>query len=150
MRYQVVKTYGHEQGLSCVFRQWRAHSHCKYLHGYAISVELTFEASTLDARNWVIDFGSLKPVKEFLGEMYDHKMLLAVDDPMWDELHHLGLHALGVADVRVVKATGCEAIACEIQTFVNGWLTSTQHANDVRLAKVAVKEHPGNAAAVIT
>lgn len=149
MKYQVVKTYGHEQGLSCVFRQWRADSHCRYLHGYAISVELTFEASTLDARNWVIDFGSLKPIKQFLTDMYDHKMLLATDDPMWDELYRLG-HVLKVADVRAVENTGCEAIADEIHEFVCDWLDAVNHANDVRLVKVAVKEHPGNSAAVLS
>ena len=150
MKYQVVKTYGHEQGLSCVFRQWRASSHCRYLHGYAISVELTFEATSLDSRNWVIDFGSLKPVKEMLSKMYDHTLLRATDDPMWDDLFRLGLHSLGVADVRAVQATGCEAIAAEIHAWVANWLALQDNVNDVRIVKVTVKEHPGNAATALT
>lgn len=149
MTYQVVKRYGHDQGLSCVFRQWRADSHCKFLHGYALAFELVFEADTLDARNWVIDFGSLKPIKQHLTEMYDHTMLLATDDPLWDDLYHLGMHALGVADIRAVSATGCEAIAEHVHNYVSSWLTTRQHANHVRIVKVTVSEHPGNSAAVI-
>ena len=41
--WRSTKTYGHEEGLSCCFRQWRAtHSHCRLLHGYALSFRLTF------------------------------------------------------------------------------------------------------------
>jgi 6-pyruvoyltetrahydropterin/6-carboxytetrahydropterin synthase len=89
MTYQVTKTYGHELGLSCVFRQHRANSHCKQLHGYALAFDIVFETETLDARNWVIDFGSLKEVKEWLVDMFDHTLLVASDDPMFEELARL-------------------------------------------------------------
>jgi 6-pyruvoyltetrahydropterin/6-carboxytetrahydropterin synthase len=45
MIHRATKTYGDDLGLSVAFRQWRADSHCRYLHGYAIGVRLTFEAS---------------------------------------------------------------------------------------------------------
>ena len=70
MKYQVIKTYGNETGHSCAFRQWRADSHCNLIHGYALGFEITFEAETLDDRNWVIDFGDLGTLKKFLKEMY--------------------------------------------------------------------------------
>jgi hypothetical protein len=47
MTYQVTKTYGHELGLSCVFRQHRANTHCKHLHGYALAFDIVFEAKHL-------------------------------------------------------------------------------------------------------
>ena len=28
-----TKTYGHDLGLSAAFRQWRAESHCRLIHG---------------------------------------------------------------------------------------------------------------------
>ena len=43
MGWQVTKTYGHDLGLSCCFRQWGASSHCRFLHGYALSFSFTFE-----------------------------------------------------------------------------------------------------------
>jgi 6-pyruvoyltetrahydropterin/6-carboxytetrahydropterin synthase len=40
----VKKTYGHELGLSACFRQHRAKSHCRFLHGYPLSFTFTFAA----------------------------------------------------------------------------------------------------------
>ena len=79
--YKVVKTFGHNEGLSCCFRQWRAESHCNLLHGYALSIELEFETRILDDRNWVVDFGDFKLIKEFLHKWFDHTTLIAKDDP---------------------------------------------------------------------
>lgn len=47
-------------GFSTVFRQWKAEgTHCRFLHGYAISFKVDFEGE-LDERNWVWDFGGMK------------------------------------------------------------------------------------------
>ena len=73
--YQSGKTYGHEVGFSCAFRQHKAQSHCKFLHGYALSFKFIFEADELDARNWVVDFGSLKSLKGWLENTFDHKTI---------------------------------------------------------------------------
>ena len=75
MKYQVIKTYGNETGLSCAFRQWRADSHCNLIHGYALGFEITFEADKLDDRNWVIDFGDLGVLKKMLKEMCNEIVL---------------------------------------------------------------------------
>jgi 6-pyruvoyltetrahydropterin/6-carboxytetrahydropterin synthase len=110
MPYQSTKTFGHELGLSACFRQWRAtHSHCSLLHGYALSFKFVFEADTLDDRNWVQDFGGLKELREGLRRNFDHTLAVAQDDPKLDELCALG--GLGLADVRVFPAVGCEAFA---------------------------------------
>ena len=63
MAYYSTKTYGHNIGLSAVFRQPHAdHSHCRFLHGYSLQFKFTFGSSDLDHRNWVQDFGGLKPL----------------------------------------------------------------------------------------
>ena len=79
--YQSTKSYGHEMGFSCCFRQWRADSHCRLLHGYALAFKFIFESKTLDVRNWVVDFGGLKPLKAMLQDTFDHTLLVAEDDP---------------------------------------------------------------------
>ncbi len=61
--YYSTKTWGHNMGLSAAFRQWRADSHCRLIHGYSLAITLKFAAGDLDARNWVVDFGSLKTLK---------------------------------------------------------------------------------------
>lgn len=107
--YQSTKVFGHELGLSACFRQHRAtHSHCSLLHGYALSFKFVFQAATLDDRNWVHDFGGLKELKENLQATFDHKLVVAADDPHLDTLCAL---AGTVADVLVLPAVGCEAFA---------------------------------------
>lgn len=129
--------------MSAAFRQWRAMSHCQFVHGYALAVRLEFEAEALDERNWVVDFGSFAPVKDYLRNTFDHKLLVAFDDP--DRAKFEALGRLGLADVVVVPATGCEKFAEQIFYFVKGWLVQ-QHGHRVRLVSVEVKEHGANSA----
>lgn len=143
MTYQSTKTYGHNLGLSCAFRQWRAKSHCKLIHGYALSFKLIFESSTLDANNWVVDFGSLKPLKEKLQEKFDHTLLVAFDDPKKDVLLSLVEH--GLANVILVESTGCEATARHVFDMTQQWLCECGYI-DVKLVSVEVSEHGANSA----
>jgi len=144
MTYKSTKTYGHELGLSCCFRQWRAESHCRLLHGYALSIRFEFETDDLDHRGWVVDFGSMKSLKGMLEDTFDHKLLVAEDDPYKDEL--CGLAALGLADVIVVPASGCEKFAEMIYGATETWLLSNGYAPRVKLVSVEVKEHGANSA----
>lgn len=154
--YSSTKTYTHAVGLSACFRQWRAESHCRFLHGYALEVKLTFTATELDVRNWVTDFGSLKSLKGWLEDTFDHKLLVAEDDPMLKVLEALGTNreydaglitaGYNVADVRVVPACGCEAFSRFIYEYAEGWLVDNGYSPRVILESVEVKEHQGNSA----
>lgn len=116
-KYLSTKTYGNDRGLSCTFRQWRAtHSHCSLLHGYSIGIKLTFSSETLDDRNWVMDFGGLKKFKSWADHMFDHTLIVAEDDPelqLFETLDDIrgGWNNVGVCDLRVVPAVGCEGFA---------------------------------------
>lgn len=145
--FQSTKTYGNDLGLSCCFRQHRAeHSHCSKLHGYSIGVKLVFQATQLDDLNWVMDFGGLKDIKKFLTDHFDHKTLVAEDDPLLDEL--TGLSGLGAADVIVLPAVGCERFAEFIGDYVTTWLARNNHSPRVSLASVEVFEHGANSAII--
>lgn len=144
MTFKSTKTYGHEVGLSAAFRQWRADSHCRFLHGYALSVRFEFEADELDARNWVVDFGSLKSLKGRLEDTFDHKTLVAADDPELSRF--VDLHAAGVIQMIVVPATGCEAFAKLIYESTEVWLHDAGYTPRVWLTSVEVKEHGANSA----
>lgn len=89
-KWQSIKTYGNDRGLSCVFRQWRAtHSHCSQTHAYSLGFEFVWESTTLDSRTWAFDFGGMGPIKKWLDHMFDHTWLLAHDDPAMDEIKKL-------------------------------------------------------------
>lgn len=109
-KYQSTKTYGHERGFSVCFRQWRAESHCRWLHGYALSFRFVFETEVLDSNGWVVDFGGLKELERLLKHNYDHRLIVAEDDPLLDLF--IMLQPTGVS-MRIVPATGCEAFARE-------------------------------------
>lgn len=144
------KTWGHETGLSCCFRQWKAVSHCRFLHGYALSVAVEFESTSLDEYQWVVDFGGLKEIKQFLVDNFDHKLIVAMDDPMKDEL--CALAGIGVADAIVLPNVGCERFAQYIGEHVGAWLHKKIREDknvfspwmNIRLHHVTVREHGAN------
>ncbi len=139
------KRYGHEIGLSSCFRQWRAASHCNLLHGYALSVKLEFGAYELDNNNWVVDFGGLKHIKQWLESKFDHKLLVAEDDP--HVATFIQLQRAGLADIVLVASTGCESFARMIYDHVEAWLVSVpQYVGRVKLLSVEVCEHGANSA----
>jgi len=141
MTYRVTKTYGNERGLSCAFRQWRAESHCRLIHGYSLGFKLVFEAETLDERNWVYDFGDMGFVKEFLEDNFDHIMMIASDDPRKQDLYNLD----GIAEIRELPVVGCEAFAEYVYSFVHN---EVYHQTDGRVELVSVEcfEHGANSA----
>lgn len=140
-----TKEYGHDIGLSACFRQWRATSHCNQLHGYALAVKFVFVAVALDERNWVVDFGGLKSLKQWLQDTFDHTLLVAEDDPQKDVFLDLErLHC--VANVVVLPAVGCEMFAAIIFDRATLWLEENKYSPRVRLLSVEVKEHGANSA----
>ena len=67
---------------SCAFRQWRATSHCRFIHGYQLKAKIWFSCSSLDDKGWAVDFGGLKDLKAELKSIYDHTTTVAADDPV--------------------------------------------------------------------
>ncbi len=142
-KYKSTKTYNHSVGLSCCFRQWRAESHCRFLHGYALKVHFEFSTTELDHRNWAVDFGSLKPLKGWLEQMFDHTTLVASDDPKISLFREMSI--AGLIQLREVPSCGCEATARIIFEYTEQWLKDAGYGHIV-LEKVSVHEHDGNSA----
>ena len=143
MKFVSTKTY---KDLGPVaYRQWRADSHCNLIHVYSLSFHFEFEANTLDARNWVMDFGGLKPLKAQLEEWFDHTLLVAKDDPLHDQLVNLG--KLGLAKIVEVDKTGCEGLADFLYEYVNT-IFLKDYGEDKRVwcSKVEVRETEKNMA----
>lgn len=144
-RFYSGKTYAHNTGHSCAFRQWRADSHCNLIHGYALQFEFVFGGTELDERNWIVDFGGLKPLKEWLKQMFDHTYLVAEDDPEMDTV--LMLQDRGLIDMRVVPATGCERFA-EMAFDKAEEIVSKLTDGRCWVQSVTVREHEANSATV--
>jgi len=154
-KFYSTKTYGNDRGLSCCFRQWRStHSHCSLLHGYSIGIKLVFECDTLDDKNWCMDFGGLKPFKEWADYMFDHTLVVAEDDPkleMFKQMADFGLQDQGgVCDLRIVPAVGCEMFAKlaydKMAELLAAGNISYPINPTVRVKSVEVFEHGANSA----
>jgi len=151
-KYQSSKVF---DGFSTVFRQWKAETtHCKYVHGYGVSFKVYFEGD-LDERNWVWDFGGMKRAKTlidgkqpkaWMDYMFDHTLIVAEDDPYIKAFKQMD--EAGVAQVRVIPATGAEKFAEYIYTKLNAFV-KTETDGRVKVTKVKFMEHGKNAACYI-
>ena len=148
-KFQSSKVF---DGFSTVFRQWKAEeTHCRFVHGYGISFKVYFEGE-LDDRNWVWDFGGMKRAKtlidgkqpkEWMDYMFDHTLIVAQDDPFLKAFEEMG--TAGVAQVRIIEATGAEKFAEFVFNKINEFV-KTETENRVRVTKVKFMEHGKNAA----
>lgn len=144
-RYKYISTKTYRQIGPVAYRQWRADSHCRLIHGYALSFHFEFGCKDLDARNWCMDFGGLKPLKALLEEWFDHTLLVATDDPMRDELMRLG--ELKLAKITEVEKTGCEGIADFLYEYINTiFLKQYGETDRIWCCRVEVRETDSNMA----
>ena len=139
-------------GFSCCFRQWKAETtHCRFLHGYGVSFRVTFEGQ-LDYRNWVWDFGGMKRAKtkidgmspkEWMDHMFDHTVLVAIDDP--DLKYFQTMHDSNIIQLRVVEATGAEKFAEYIYNKLSKFVYK-ETEDRVTIKRVEFMEHGKNTA----
>ena len=142
-----TKTYGHNIGLSAVFRQPNAdHSHCHLLHGYSLAFTFTFGCTELDNKNWVVDFGGLKELKKWLEDHFDHKLVVDKADPHLDKFKEL--EQMDLADIVIFDGVGAEKFAEHAFNFANQLV---QKATDgrCRCIKVECAEHGANSAVYV-
>lgn len=145
MKYVSTKTYKHLGPVA--YRQWRADSHCNMIHGYALSFKFYFECDDLDVRNWAMDYGGLKPLRDKLEEWFDHTMLVAEDDPEITTFALLGAKKL--AKITYVAKTGCEGIADFLYEYVNTYFLPGYGKNEAERLwcfRVEVSETDANMA----
>ena len=148
-KFQSTKLF---DGYSTCFRQWKAEdTHCKFLHGYAISFKVWFEGE-LDYRNWVWDFGGMKrsktqikglSPKDYFNYLLDHTVVVAQDDPYLDKF--IQMDKDGIIQLRVISATGCEKFAEYLYGTINKFLFNETNGR-VKAVKVEVYEHERNSA----
>ena len=143
-------------GYSTCFRQWKAEgTHCKFLHGYAVSFRVWFEGE-LDERNWVFDFGGMKRAKstiagkspkEFFTWLLDHTTVIAEDDPYLE--HFKQMDTDGIIQLRVLPSVGCERFAEYLYETINNFLKEETEGR-VKAVKIEVYEHERNSASYST
>jgi 6-pyruvoyltetrahydropterin/6-carboxytetrahydropterin synthase len=102
-----------------------------------------------------MDFGALDAFKSWAEYMFDHTLVIAEDDPHLETFKQLntiggGFDNLGVCDLRIVPAVGCERFS-ELAYNKMSELISKQQLSypvnaTVRVKSVEVFEHGANSA----
>ena len=82
---------------------------CSRLHGHSWAITLNFEARELDKNGFVIDFGDLHFIEDWIDENLDHGILLCTNDPQRAAL--LDLEKKGLMRINWVDSASCEGIA---------------------------------------
>ena len=139
-----TKTYGHNIGLSCAFRQPNAtHSHCRFIHGYSLQFKFTFGCDNLDNKNWAVDFGGLKPLKKWLEDHFDHKTALDINDPHLEKFREL--EKLDLVDIVTFDGVGAEKFAEHAFNFADKLIREATN-NRCYVVEVECAEHGANSA----
>ena len=130
-------------GFPCTHRQWRAESHCKFVHGYSREFHFEFAASELTKEGWVVDFGGLKELKKWLEQIFDHTFLVAQDDPELEAFK--ALEKRGALQLRVLPNPGMEGSAEYVYLEASKILESL-YGKRAWITKVEVCENNKNSA----
>ena len=103
------KTY---RDIPFAHRQWRHPGHCSRIHGHNWAVKLTFACSEHDENGFVLDFGSLAYIKEWIDDHLDHACVLGRDDPLLDEIQELA--DKGLFRLHLIENASCEGVASHL------------------------------------
>jgi 6-pyruvoyltetrahydropterin/6-carboxytetrahydropterin synthase len=130
-------------GFPCTHRQWRAESHCRFVHGYSREFYFEFAASELTKEGWVVDFGGLKELKKWLEHVFDHTFLVAQDDPELETFKELDKR--GALMLRVLPNPGMEGTALYVYEEASRILEKL-YGKRAWITKVVVSENEKNSA----
>ena len=113
------------------------------LHGYSLAFTFKFGCDKLDNKNWAVDFGGLKPVKKWLEDNFDHKLVLDSKDPHIDKFKEL--EEMELASIVIMDGVGAEKFAEHAFNFADKHIRA-QTDNRCYVVSVECAEHGANSA----
>ncbi len=124
-------------------RQHRHDGHCALIHGHNWSIAVTFAAAALDENGFVVDFGKLKFLEDWIDAHLDHACVFNADDPMKDPL--LAVGGTAIWKPYVVASCSCEGMARHLFEVFGGLVQAATQGR-VAVAAVEVEEDSKNSA----
>ena len=141
MNAKLFKSTKRFTGFPCTHRQWRAESHCKFVHGYSREFYFEFAASELTQEGWVMDFGGFKEFKLFLDDTFDHSCLINSDDPELDLFRDMDKK--GIIKLRILDNVGMEGTSQFLHKKMNEFLAQKTNGR-VWCFRVETRENEKN------
>jgi len=141
--YSCQKTY---TDIPFAHRQHRHPGHCSQIHGHNWSITFTFTCKELDRCGFVVDFGMLRPVKQWIDENLDHACVFNRGDPLLDEILAINDScAERVFKPYVVEQCSCEGMAKHLFNVVSEMICEISSGR-ASIAEVEVIEDSRNRA----
>lgn len=114
--------------------------HCRFIHGHNWSFEFVFGSVETDENDFVIDFGKMGFLKNYV-DSFDHALVLSERDPDAEDLESF---LDSYAQIMLLPSTSCEGIARwlfqQVKPIVSEFFPR------VRLLQVEVSEDSKNKA----
>lgn len=123
-------------------RQHKHDGHCAFIHGHNWSITLTFACNQTDESGFVVDFGKLKDIKNWIDQHLDHACLFNEDDPLLKSLisEHNGLFK-----PYVLPNCSSEGIAQHLYTIFEPMIHTLTHRR-AWITSIEVQEDSKNSA----
>ena len=123
-------------------RQHMHDGHCAFIHGHNWSITLTFACRETDANGFVIDFGKLKYIKNWIDEHLNHACLFNENDPAAQEML---TQFNNLFKPYILPNCSCEGIAQHLHKIFDSMVRSATD-NRAWIIKVEVAEDSKNSA----
>lgn len=124
-------------------RQHHHAGHCSLIHGHNWAFAFTFACAEADANGFVVDFGGLGFIREWITQNLDHACVFNRTDPLREAL----VAAVpGAWKVYLVDSCSCEGLARHLFSEIDP-LVRAQTQGRVWLTRVEVEEDSRNSAA---
>lgn len=139
-RYTITKSYNN---LKAAHAQWRHEGHCKRAHGENWTIHITFTTLELDDKNFIVDFGGLRGLRDQLEHYFDHTLLLDEDDPqktLFDALSEAGR-----AKIHYLPSASAEGLSKFVFGLSNDYILNFTNGR-VWVQEVTVEEDCKNTA----
>lgn len=132
------KTYA---DIPLAHRQHKHAGHCRFIHGHSWSIRVTFACTTLDEHGFVIDFGNLGYLRDWIDQHLDHAIMLSHDDAQAKALVE---SAPELFKVFWIENASCEGLSQAVYEAFNA-MVQQHEAGRVHITEIQVWEDPRNA-----
>ena len=131
------------QDIPLSHRQPFHNGRCSRLHGHSWSITLTFASDKLDSNGFVVDFGELHYISDWIDEHLDHGTIVCANDPMIENIRSISKQ--GLLKIVEIESASCEGIAIYLFHTFNE-LVRKKTNNRAWLKKIHLMEDSKNSA----
>jgi 6-pyruvoyltetrahydropterin/6-carboxytetrahydropterin synthase len=137
----ITKRFG---SFPAAHRQHLHAGHCSFVHGHNWDIEVELSSHQLDGNGFVLDFGKMGFIKEYLADLLDHRFLVNENDPHRAQFEEME-RVYALFSIRIVPNGSCESLCSYIGEQIDAQVRNRTGGN-VWLKRVTIYEDEKNSA----